>query len=120
MTPWILNEHERTDPDTWNSVLHLEWCQNVTGGRLTHAITLRPTEYAGTLPEEVLHRLLCHAIVARLNESALSEAAESLAGIYEYYRTLPQVQPPALPASGSVAVKWGNTSERPIFHIDER
>jgi hypothetical protein len=100
-------------------ILRLEWGQEVTGGQLFHAVTLRPTGEAYTLSEEVLRRLLCHAIIAHLPENALSEASESLAGIYEYYRTLPPIQLPALPALAPVQAKWGERYESPTFRIDE-
>jgi hypothetical protein len=108
-----------SEPEPSDPVLRFEWDQIVTGGRLVHAITLRQTEAGSSLSEEDLRRLACHVVIARLPEIAIREASESLAEIWEYYRTLPRVQLPPLLPPAPVQATWGETYESPIFHIDE-
>jgi hypothetical protein len=105
----------------WGPFLRLEWAHELTGCRWNYTVTLRQTGEGINLSEETLRRLVCHAIIAHLPEMALSEASESLAEIYEYYRTLLPVQAtvPVLVPPAPIQARWGDTYERASFHIDE-
>lgn len=93
--------------------LCLAWDQDITGGRLSHSITLQRAAGAN-LPENALRRLLCYIAIAHLPESALSEALDSLGEIYEYYRTLPLVRAPTLPPPYQFRAGGGtHTKHRP-------
>ena len=77
-----------------------------------------PTE-GGTfsLSKTDTYRLLCHAMVHSLPETAFEEAVETLAGMYEYYRETPMI--PAEPAPQSVKVKVTGSYATPIFPVLE-
>jgi hypothetical protein len=70
------------------------------------------------LPEPILKRLICHALLQRISDDALSEAIESLSDMYEFYRH-PPLQPPALPVPTSISVRMGPGYVRPVFPVAE-
>jgi hypothetical protein len=70
------------------------------------------------LPEPILNRLLCHGLLQRLPDEALSEAMELLCGMYEFYRRPPS-QPPALPAPMSIPVRMLPSVVRPVYPVTE-
>ncbi|MGH7173119.1 MAG: hypothetical protein ACRELF_00085 [Gemmataceae bacterium] len=70
------------------------------------------------LPEPILNRLLCHGLLQRLPDDALSEAMESLFGMYEFYRLPRYVPPPPLPRK-SIPVRMGPGYVRPVFPVTE-
>ena len=108
-------------PEIDEPAFRVEWDHEGTGGRLSHSIVVRPpqTGEVFSLSEALRRRLFCHAILGLLPENALPEACESLAGIYEFYRSLPIAPMPALPRPEPTAAKWGETYERPPFHLAE-
>lgn len=70
------------------------------------------------LPEPILKRLVCHALVQRLPEEGLDEAVQSLIDMNEFYRLPPYVPPPALPRK-SIPVRMGPGYVRPVFPVME-
>lgn len=70
------------------------------------------------LPELILKRLLCHALLQRLPEEGLDEAAESLFTMNEFYRLPRYVPPPALPRQ-SIPVRVGKTIIPPVYPVTE-
>lgn len=70
------------------------------------------------IPESILIRLACHALVHRLPTEALPETIESLVELQEFYAARKQ---PALsiPSSSSRPASWGETIVRPVFPITE-
>lgn len=70
------------------------------------------------LPEPILKRLLCHALLQRLPDEGLDEAAESLFHMNEFYRLPRYAPPPALPRK-SLTVQMGAGYVRPVFPVTE-
>jgi len=110
------DESLANNPDLW-----MEWDEEFTGCRLSHTLSvrMRQTGEVTSLPEAACRRLFCHVLLARLPENALGEACESLSGMYEFYRSLPHVQPLALPRPEPIQAAWGEERERPVFQLTE-
>lgn len=70
------------------------------------------------LPEPILKRLLCHALLQRLPDEGLDEAAESLFNMNEFYR-LPHYAPPPPLLGKSLTVQMGPGYVRPVFPVTE-
>jgi hypothetical protein len=70
------------------------------------------------LPEPILKRLLCHALLQRLPDEGLDEAVESLLTMNEFYRLPSYVPPPPLPRK-STPVRMGPGYVRPVFPVTE-
>lgn len=70
------------------------------------------------LPEAVLKRLLCHALLQWLPDEGLDEAAESLFHMNEFYRLPRYVPPPPLPRK-SVPVRMGKAIIAPVYPVTE-
>src|SRR5437763_15994995 len=49
-----------------------------------------------SLSETNAYRLLCHALVQHLPDTAFGEAVEALSGMYEFYRTTPMLPAPSV------------------------
>jgi hypothetical protein len=76
------------------------------------------TTDAVEIPEPLLSRLLCHALVQMLPEAGLPEAVESLSDMVQFY----QNPPPAyrlLPHGPSVPIQIGPPVVRPVFPVTE-
>src|SRR5205807_1889515 len=70
------------------------------------------------LPEPLILRLFCHALLGRLPNEALSEAVESLVGMYDHYR-LPYTPPQPLLPPRSVKARVTGSYVRPVFPVTE-
>ena len=69
------------------------------------------------LPEPLLQRLLCHALLHLLPEEGLPEAMQSLVDMNEFYR-LPRFVPPTLPQKSIPARMTGSYVE-PVYPVTE-
>lgn len=76
------------------------------------------TERASADAYAVFLRVLCHFIVDRLPDRALSETCESLREFHEYYREL-EPTPLRLPPAPPTAAKFGGRIQRSELVIDE-
>ncbi len=75
------------------------------------------TSSMAELPEPLLQRLLCHALLHLLPDEGLPEAMQSLVDMNEFYR-LPRFVPPPLPQK-SIPVRIGPGYVRPVFPVTE-
>jgi hypothetical protein len=89
-------------------------------GEALFALGLHLFGTSGTpeLPEPILKRLLCHALLQRLPNEGLNEAVESLFHMNEFYRLPHYVPPPSLPRK-SLTVQMGPGYVRPVFPVTE-
>lgn len=71
------------------------------------------------LPEPVITRLACHAIIQQLPEEALKEAIESLTETYAFYARPVPPPKPLPPAPKSVPVRITGSYVRPVFPVTE-
>lgn len=76
------------------------------------------TSGAAELPEPILKRLLCHALLQRLPDEGLDEAAESLFHMNDFYRLPRYVPPPPLPQK-SIPVQMGKAIVAPVYPVTE-
>jgi hypothetical protein len=70
------------------------------------------------LPESVVARVVCHALIQHLDDRGLPEAVESLSDMVRFYRN----PPPAyrvLPQGEPITAEWGETRVRPVFPVME-
>jgi hypothetical protein len=70
------------------------------------------------VPETIMVRLLCHALLQRLSDKGLPEAVESLADMVEFYQNPPRPYR-VLPQGESVTGQWGETRVRPVYPVKE-
>lgn len=70
------------------------------------------------LPEPMLQRLFCHALIQRLPDEGLAEAVQSLVDMNEFYR-LPRFVPPPLLPQKSIPVRIGEAILAPVYPVTE-
>jgi len=70
------------------------------------------------LNEEDTIRLICHALIHRLPDQGLTEAVESLTGLYEFYTAPVEPPKPLLPHS-RVKGRITGSHVRPVFPVTE-
>jgi hypothetical protein len=98
---------------------YLFWDCSTDAASYSHLIAFRPQQTTVT-PENtnaIVMRLVCHMILSRLPDDALSEASESLADMYFFYKT-----PPALPGPHHVTsypAKMGESVMRAPLHLGD-
>lgn len=76
------------------------------------------TSAAVELPEAILKRLFCHALLQHVPDEGLDEAVQSLFDMNEFYRLPRYVPPPLLPRK-SIPVRMGAGYVRPVFPVTE-
>lgn len=76
------------------------------------------TSATAELPEAVLKRLLCHALLQHLPDEGLDEAVQSLFDMNEFYRLPRYVPPPPLPRK-SIPVRIGEAIIAPVYPVTE-
>jgi hypothetical protein len=86
--------------------------------RLVVGFHLFGTSGAAELPEPILQRLLCHALLQLLPDEGLAEAVESLSDMYEFYRLPRYVPPPSLPQK-SIPVRITGSYVEPVYPVTE-
>jgi hypothetical protein len=84
----------------------------VVGFHLTDAFD------AFDVPESVMNRLLCHALVQHLQDRGLPEAVERLSDMVGFYENPP---PPyrVLPQGPPIIATIGQTIVRPVYPVTE-
>lgn len=70
------------------------------------------------LPEPMVQRLLCHALIQRLPDEGLAEAMQSLTDTNEFYRLPRFVLPPLLPQK-SIPVRITGSYVEPVYPVTE-
>ena len=70
------------------------------------------------LPEPILKRLLCHALVQLIPDEGLSEMMGSLSDMNVFYRLPRAVSPPALPGR-SIPVRITGSYVEPVYPVTE-
>ncbi|MHB1426292.1 MAG: hypothetical protein ACYC3I_24265 [Gemmataceae bacterium] len=76
------------------------------------------TSGTAELPEPLLQRLLCHALLQCLPDEGLDEAVQSLGDMNEFYRLPRYVPPPPLPRK-SIPVRMGKPIIAPVYPVTE-
>jgi len=110
--------HDSTRP--WGLLVtpsQVTWEDETRSGRTFHSISYPDATNPAT-PAVALVRMICHILLDRLPDKALSELLESLRSIYEFYQE-PQRLPPAPPASVSFPARFGGAYVRPTSAIAE-
>jgi hypothetical protein len=70
------------------------------------------------LPEALLSRLFCHALLQHLPDAGLGEAVETLSEMWRFYHEMPAT--PALPEPvPSRPVRNTGTVDAPVFPVTE-
>lgn len=72
-----------------------------------------------TIPESLLRRLICHALLHSLPDTAIAEAVQSLTEMREFHLSPRVRRVAALPPARSVVAKIGDHSVRPTFVASE-
>jgi hypothetical protein len=70
------------------------------------------------VPEPLKARIACHFLLSQIPDEGMSEALESLAGLWLFYH-LPPPSPRQLPVSPRVPVKVTREYVRPVFPVTE-
>lgn len=97
----------------------LSWKQEVSGGDISHIITLRIPETAQDIAslEKLRYRLFCHYLINLISDEGLPELCESLSEMFQFYSTPNKNVAPALPPAEGIRVKSGEKYERPTFQL---
>lgn len=70
------------------------------------------------LPEPVMSRLICHALLHQLPEEAMSEAVSTLTEMWRYYQ-VPPTRPAMLEPTRFASVRITGTADAPKFSVTE-
>jgi hypothetical protein len=76
------------------------------------------TSAAVELPEAILKRLFCHALLQHVPDEGLDEAVQSLFDMNEFYRLPRHVPPPLLPRK-SMPARMGEAIIAPVYPVTE-
>lgn len=89
-------------------------------GNVEHLVRFHYLDTCGEtdVPEPVKARIACHFLLSQIPDEGMSEALETLAQMWQFYRT-PVLPPPALPAPARIPAKLGETYVRPVFPVTE-
>lgn len=118
--PWVLNYWD--DVRTALPTANVTWNAGTSFGGLRHDLTFAygtNTQSLERLHEEVIYRVICHALLDALPAAALAEAAESIADIYRHYQAKTRPKELAKRASTNFTGRLGTKVERPQVRFSE-
>lgn len=98
---------------------NVSWCTPTGAGTFSHFITFQPqrTTLSPEDARKVVARLLCHVILSRLPDEALTELCESLADLYFFYKRPPI--PAKLPEIIAYPAKMGESVTRAPINLED-
>lgn len=99
------------------------WTQQVSTGNISHFISFEGNETTGKESDfsNLKARLLCHFLLNAMPDEALPELSESLIGMFDFYkrRDIGLGKTRQLLARFEIPASMGESTERPVFQIDE-
>jgi hypothetical protein len=105
-------------PEGTGTTYTVRWQRSDADFLASHAAAFRIGETTNAYIQPLV-RFICHVLVDQVPDRGLQELLESLTDIYEFYATLPEKKPLALPESEPIKARVTGSVIRPVYPVSE-